>query len=150
MSQRSIHRWLTIGALAIASTIALAIPTGASATVIKPCPIYNAATDATAGISACQQFPADYPTAPLSYIGWTYLNLNYCPAGAMCALAHHTSMPAWKWTGSAWKQTTLADGRWVYTYPYTGSWRWAWTQEGGWVAVTGGRFEIRSGGLGIY
>lgn len=85
------------------------------------------------------------PTTKLassSHIGWTFLNLNYCPPGMMCAAVHTSSMNAWRWTGSAWTRTSLAGG-WVYVYPYTGQWRWAWTQSTGWVAVSGGRFEIR-------
>ena len=76
-------------------------------------------------------------------MGWVYLNLNYCAPGAMCAYIYRESTTAWHWTGTKWMQASLRGG-WVYVYPYTGSWRWAWTQDSGWVAISGGRFELRS------
>lgn len=81
-------------------------------------------------------------TAGLLAEGWVHLNLNHCPTGRVCAAIYRHSMPAWRWTGRAWVQSSLQQG-WVYVSPYTGQWRWAWTQRTGWVAVTGGRFEFR-------
>jgi hypothetical protein len=86
--------------------------------------------------------PVGYATAPVSYKGWVYLNLNYCSPHMLCAQVYRTSTSAWSWTGSSWRQSSIRGG-WVYVYPYTGSWRWAWTQSSGWVAISGHRFEIR-------
>lgn len=80
--------------------------------------------------------------AQLDHVGWVYLKNNSCPPGMMCTLQYRIQ-PAWAWTSSGWKSASLNDG-WVYVYPYTGRWRWAWTQRTGWLAVSGGTFEIRS------
>src|SRR5690606_8880410 len=88
---------------------------------------------------------AEYKTAGLSHIGWTYLNLNYCPPNMACPMIYRESMTAWRWSGR-WTAVPLVQG-WVYVHPHTwyGSpWRWAYTQSTGWVTVSGGRFEIRS------
>ncbi|MCW2927443.1 MAG: hypothetical protein JWM86_1411 [Thermoleophilia bacterium] len=80
--------------------------------------------------------------ADVNHIGWVHLNLNYCDAGMMCPKIYRVSTGAWSWNGKAWSRTSI-NGGWVYVYPYTGSWRWAWTQESGWVAMDSGRFELR-------
>jgi hypothetical protein len=133
MLRRHIWRWLTVAMLAAAATTALAgAPASASAADVINC--FRAPCDIAR--------PAEYRTAGVSYKGWTYLNLNHCPQGALCRMAFRESMSAWSWTGSKWVGATLKGG-WVYVYPYTGNWRWAWTQKSGWVAVDSGRFEIR-------
>jgi hypothetical protein len=156
MLRRHLWRWITVAMLATIAA-AIAAPAGASAATGTICPLSGSAV----GVSYCgndcplgaqtlaaarNQYapcrPIGYPVAGVGHIGWTFLNLNYCPPGAMCALNYRTSIPAWSWTNGAWKQASL-NGGWVYTYPYTGSWRWAWTQQSGWVAVNSGRFEIR-------
>jgi hypothetical protein len=81
-------------------------------------------------------------TARLGHVGWTYLNLNGCRLGRMCAAVFNDSTSAWRWTGAAWSRASISQG-WVYVYPYTGEWRWAWTQRSGWVAMNTGRFELR-------
>ena len=115
--------------MAMASIAMMAAPATASATVCPQDPI-------------CSPRPVGYATVPTSYKGWVYLNLNYCPPGALCAMLYRTSTPAWSWTGTSWKQSSIRGG-WVYVYPYTGEWRWAWTQDSGWVAISGHRFEYR-------
>jgi hypothetical protein len=136
MIRRMIVLAWAIATVAMASVAMLATPTTASAAVGVACPaIYPAP-------AYCSPRPVGYATAPTSYKGWVYLNLNYCPPRAYCAMLYRTSAPAWSWSGSAWSQTSLRGG-WVYVYPYTGEWRWAWTQSSGWVAITGHRFEIR-------
>jgi hypothetical protein len=131
MIRRMIVVAWAIVTMAVASVAMMAAPATASATV---CP--------DDGAYYCGVRPVGYATAPTSYKGWVYLNLNYCPPGALCAMLYRTSTPAWSWTGSSWKQSSIRGG-WVYVYPYTGEWRWAWTQESGWVAISGHRFEIR-------
>jgi hypothetical protein len=129
MLRRSTWRWLAITALTLTMT-AVAMPASASAEV-------------RCGFAGClPRVAAESAVAPAGHIGWTYLNLNHCPVGLMCPAIYRESMVAWSWTGTAWRQTSLRQG-WAYVYPYTGAWRWAWTQETGWVAVSGGRFELR-------
>ena len=129
------HSWrASLAILAILTAITV-LPSSASAAKVL-CPLKTETT-------ACQW--VDDPIAPLSHIGWTYLNNNYCPPGMACIQGGpdgYLDSPAWRWSGTAWSQTTLSQG-WVYVYPYTGQWRWAWTQRTGWVAISGGRFDIR-------
>lgn len=128
---RARGRMLALLVLSIALLGSALAPASASAIAVPPChlnPAYCA--------------PYAYRTAPLGYQGWTFLNLNHCPYGLVCAAVYRDSIPAWRWTGSSWEQTTISQG-WTYVHPYTGSWRWAWTQKTGWLAVSGGRFEIR-------
>lgn len=88
--------------------------------------------------------PVDAPAvAGPRHIGWTYLNLNYCPPGSSCIAVYTSHTNAFSWTGTAWQSASLSQG-WVYVYPFSGAWRWAWTQQTGWVAIRGGRFELRS------
>ncbi len=134
MLRRHLWRWTTIAALAISATVAFALPSTAAAADEARCTTYPS--------TRCS-LPAQPATAGLKHVGWAYLNLNYCAPGHMCAAIYRMNTPAWSWTGSAWRQTSLGQG-WVYVYPYTGEWRWAWTQQTGWVAISGGRFELRS------
>ncbi|MCW2927441.1 MAG: hypothetical protein JWM86_1409 [Thermoleophilia bacterium] len=138
MIRRMFVRWIPVVALAIAATL-----------VSAPA----AQADVRFDTRAC---PAIYPVpaycygdrdltrlAPTSHVGWVYLNLNYCGYAYACAAIHRFATPAWSWNGSAWTRSSIRGG-WVYVSPYTGSWRWAWTQESGWVALDSGRFEIRA------
>lgn len=139
MLRRHIWRWLAVALVASFATAAAAPTASSAATGVQADITYEHydCNDGRPTLIGCS------PTrlAGLRYAGWTKLNLNHCPHGMMCAAVYRDSMAAWSWSGSAWKSTTLRQG-WVYVYPYTGSWRWAWTQSGGWVAVSGGRFEI--------
>lgn len=136
---RQLRSWMLLAAaLAVAFAASSMAPPAASA--------------ATSAAIAC---PAIYPApawcsgqtepklAGTDYIGWAYLNLNYCPPNMACAAVSRESMPAWRWTASGWVRASLAQGR-VYLYPYSGYWRWAWTSQTGWLAVYGGRFELSS------
>ncbi|MCW2925723.1 MAG: hypothetical protein JWM98_3127 [Thermoleophilia bacterium] len=142
MRRRQILRWATVAALVSTSLFATAAaPSIASADVaVSPARVCPAIYPRPA---SCDYTAPRIPTAHLGYIGWTYLNLNYCAPSLACPAIYQVSTPAWSWNGSTWSQTQLSGG-WVYVYPYTGAWRWAWTQSTGWVAVSGGRFEIRS------
>lgn len=136
MLRRLTVRWLLVALVAALTATAAAAPTTASARAINACPaIYPRPAYCDGG---AQQFA----TAGLRHVGWTYLNLNYCAPGYACAMIYRISTPAWRWNGRSWVSAQLPGG-WVYVYPYTGNWRWAWTQQTGWLAVSGGRFELR-------
>lgn len=135
MLRRTMKLWWAVLALAVACTATAAAPATANA-VAPACPaIYPRPAYCDGPIDATR-------LAGTNHVGWVYLNLNYCPPGYACALSYQVNTSAWRWSGSAWSRASLAGG-WVYVYPYTGSWRWAWTQQSGWVAVSGERFEIR-------
>lgn len=138
MLRRASWRWLAIAALTLV-TSAAALPATSSAADFAAPRCVAPANDGFVARCMPQYQPA---TASTQHIGWTYLNLNYCAPGMACIALYRDSMSAWSWTGTAWKPSSLRQG-WVYVYPYTGAWRWAWTQDTGWVAVTGGRFELR-------
>jgi hypothetical protein len=139
MSRRFSWRWITLAALTLV-TASAAVPAGASAADVAAARCIQPIGGAYPTRCAMPQYqPA---TAGLQHVGWTYLNLNYCAPGMACLAIYRDSMSAWSWSGTAWRPSSLRQG-WVYVYPYTGSWRWAWTQSTGWVAVTGGRFELR-------
>jgi len=91
-----------------------------------------------------------YQSVPVGHVGWTYLNLNYCPPETNCTRIYRTAIGAYSWTigayswtNGAWAQTQLTGDQWAYVYPYSSPWRCAWTQRTGWVAVSSGRFELR-------
>lgn len=133
MLRRMLLRWLPLVLLALTCSLATAAPASATATA---CPAIYTRPAYCDGVAPAVRL------APLGYAGWTYLNLNHCPAGMMCAAVFRDSTQAWRWTGRQWTHASLRGG-WVYVYPYTGEWRWAWTHESGWVAISGHRFEIR-------
>ncbi|MBC7462031.1 MAG: hypothetical protein H7287_11765 [Thermoleophilia bacterium] len=125
--------WVTLAALLVASIITLGLPTAAHAGA--------ACVPSTTQTCAPQKAPA-IQLAPLGYSGWTYLNLNYCAPGMACTLMYRADTPAWKWTGKAWATGSI-NGGWVYVAPFGGNFRWAYTTQSGWVALSTGRFEIR-------
>ena len=137
MLRRLITRWLPVVAVATASAVSLAMPTSAPAAgLVAACPaIYPRP-------AYCDGGAAESRTAGTGHVGWVYLNLHDCAPGMFCTKIYRVSTAAWSWNGSAWSQRQLRGG-WVYVYPYSGAWRWAWTQESGWVAISGQRFEIR-------
>jgi hypothetical protein len=117
--------------LALLASLA-ALPTTAEAAFVDPeCP---------AGIPYDTSCPGGVAPVPLAYTGWAYMDLNYC-GGCWKRPAFQHATSAWSWTGTRWTTTSIRHG-WVYLYPYTGSWRWAWTQSSGWVAIEGGRFSL--------
>jgi hypothetical protein len=128
MLRRHLWRWLIVAMLAMTATAAAA-PADASAVTCLPS---SNITNSCMG----------YQTAGVNHKGWVYLNLNYCPPGALCRMSYRESIDAWHWTGTRWTQSSVKGG-WVYVYPYSGQWRWVWTQASGWVALDSGRFEIR-------
>ncbi len=76
-----------------------------------------------------------------SHQGWVYVQgmgtIATCPAiypvPEYCKRSQ--GIVAWRWSGSAWSQASLAAGTRVYAYPYSGSWHWVWTQHTGWLAT---------------
>lgn len=128
--------WLAATTLIVILAVVVAAPRSADAAAATAL-----ATSPTFRCDDCSRTIA----APLSHTGWTRLNLNYCAPGRICALMYRVSTPAWRWNDRAgWAQTSLRGGQWVYVSPFSGDFRWAWTQETGWLAVSGGRFEIQS------
>jgi hypothetical protein len=89
----------------------------------------------------CAPQKVEQQLAPLSYTGWTRLNLNYCAPGLACAAIYAMSTHAFKWTGKGWADTQLPGG-YVYVAPFGGAFRWAYTAQTGWVAIAGERFEL--------
>ena len=77
---------------------------------------------------------ADHQT----YKGWGFITANYCPPGMACAAIYHSSTTAWRWTGSSWSKTSIADRTQVYIHPYASGWSWVWTSRTGWLAVQSG------------
>lgn len=121
------------------STVATIVVWGAAATLVPGAALAHEQCLPTKTGVACVAAKA----APLSYTGWTFLELNpECPPGLLCTQQFAVSKAAWRWTGAAWVNANLAEG-WTYVAPYSGQWRWAWTPTTGWVAVSGGRFELR-------
>ncbi len=58
------------------------------------------------------------------------------PRPMIACIAMVQSVPAWRWDGSKWVEYgELYPGAKAYFYPFASGWRWAWTQESGWVAV---------------
>ena len=84
---------------------------------------------------------------PVTYTGWVYLvETHDCNRGLPTMMACGAShAPAWRWSGQAWSQTSIARAQYVYVYPYTGQWRWVWTQRTGWLAVSGEQFIYQFG-----
>ena len=133
--------WLAM-ALALVLTLGLAQADGAFAhtsgglgtacPAIYPVPEY------------CQHPEPQVQLAPVSYTGWVYLNLNYCPPGALCAAVYRSAMQGWRWDYAArtWRSVQVPGGR-VYVGPYSGNWRWVCTGPGACSVVSGGRFELR-------
>jgi len=131
------HYWV------IAAVLLASIITALATTAAAP-----ASADAAVACPAIYPRPAycdgnDGPAlAGVNYTGWVYLELNHCPRGVVCRMYYRESAGAWSWTGNRWVQSSIKGG-WVYVSPYTGTWRWAWTRQSGWVAITGERFEKR-------
>jgi hypothetical protein len=136
--------WLALTLVIVSLAVAIAAPSQASAATCL--------TISRDGNVCGRAVIPSTPLASLGYTGWTRLNLNYCASGRICAALYRTTTLAWSWTGTQWVQASLRGG-YVYVAPYSGQWRWAWTQDTGWVAISGGRFErlpvqaIDAGGL---
>jgi hypothetical protein len=122
--------------LLVAIAIAIGAPASASAGDVGICVV---------GVKSPCNAPQKTQTqlADLNYTGWVYLNLNYCAPGMVCAALYRSSTAAWKWTGKAWAAGSIKGG-WVYVAPFGSGYRWVYTQESGWVAMYGNRFEIRA------
>jgi hypothetical protein len=46
-----------------------------------------------------------------------------------------SSVPAWRWDGKNWKQTSIDTSRAFYAWPFANGWIWTWTNAHGWTAV---------------
>ena len=123
------HLLILVTAIAAATTAVAAAPTSASAAGAPTCLHDRVTLDYCATTYASPR-----------YKGWTYLE-STCPPEAYCFYAG--SINTWTWDGRAWSRSRLNAAQWVYVYPYSGEWRWVWTQKSGWQATTEGRFVVR-------
>ena len=135
--------WLPVLVAAVMMSLVSAAPASAAASPAIACPMIHYFNPNGWPVDQCGKPIRPASLASTSHIGWVYLNLNYCAPKMMCTQMYRMSASAWSWSGTAWNKASINNG-WVYVYPYTGEWRWAWTQESGWVAMNTGRFEIRS------
>jgi len=86
-----------------------------------------------------------YQLAGANYVGWAYLDLNFCAEGMACTLAYRMDTPSYRWNHRkviGWSAATIQGG-WVYVYPFSGDWRWLYTANDGWNAVYAPRLELR-------
>jgi hypothetical protein len=100
----------------------------------------NAAAPATA-----DAFVVDN-TVSASYSGWVYVKE---PPAYRCGISFRcgttsTYQTAWRWSGTAWSQSSVSGGTQVYAYPYSGAWHWIWTQRTGWLAIETNKLERMS------
>lgn len=84
---------------------------------------------------------------PLNYVGWVYLVDGWdCNNGRPTMIGcGPTTAAAWRWSGTSWSQAGLFRGQYVYVHPYSGAWRWVWTQQTGWLAMSGETFIYNYG-----
>ena len=117
-------RWLAVACLTLAALVAA--PSAASAT--SACP------------GSCGSFegPVARPV-PTNYVGWAAFTPDAPDCRAAICVGEELTAPAWRWTGTSWRPAYLPGG-FVYVYPYSGDWRWAWTARTGWVAIYGAHF----------
>lgn len=143
---RRITAIFTAAVIAAALTTAIFAST-ASALSPVPCPTgYEYGVNAQTGLTTC--IPTSTRLAPLHYRGWVNLVFPQ-PTGTGCYTdaAGYTAcggpvleqLTAWRWSGRAWSRTVIGPGEY-YAWPYTGQWRWVWSADTGWLAVTGGTF----------
>jgi hypothetical protein len=94
----------------------------------------NAAAPATA-----DAIFVDY-RVPASHQGWVYVKSS---AADVCtrSLPPQCRASAWRWSGSAWTQSSVSTSTQVYAYPYASGWHWIWTQHTGWLAIETNKLE---------
>lgn len=77
----------------------------------------------------CRAAP-NYVSVPANHVGWVTLAVGSSSYGQIRADGYAIG---YRSTGFGWQAVSVPSG-WVYHYPYSGSWRWLWTQQTGWVA----------------
>lgn len=151
MSRTMARFWIAAVVLAALLTAQLGVlaPTASAATTCKDYDIFPAESGSVYDVRVCAAPGSDFP----GYSGWGRVVQNYStqpdicgfsllpydmtdpmPAYACIALAP-APVVAWRWTGSSWAKSGLDIGTAAYFAPYATGWRWAWTQETGWVAI---------------
>jgi hypothetical protein len=133
----SIYRALFFmrGLLPLAAIVAVALIVPASASAI-------CTEGATCGVPKTPGTIVTEKNRP-NFKGWAYVRgLGICPAGVQCVWAGELQVPAWMWTGSAWKKKVRNTGTKVYAWPWTASWVWTWTSATGWYAMQTDRIVI--------
>lgn len=148
---RTMQRALVLLALlAMMAMFQLAGATTASAaTTCRHYDGFHTESTVLRNVRVCAAPGTDYP----NYSGWGRVVKQYSTSPAVCewslfpydiddpqpAIACIAMMPppiqAWRWTRSGWVSSGLQAGQKAYFAPYATGWRWAWTQETGWVAI---------------
>jgi hypothetical protein len=149
---RTVRRALVLlAALAFLATFQLAGATTASAaTTCKHYDGFHGDAGLLRNVRVCAAPGTDYP----NYSGWGRVVKQYSTHPATCdfslfpydiddpqpAIACIMMMPppiqTWRWTGTRWVDGGgLQAGQKAYFAPYATGWRWAWTQQSGWVAI---------------
>ncbi len=117
---------IIIGATALALSVA---PVASATPAVNICEL-NPYAESCRPHPAPQKYPIQF-----YYMGWAKVDANYCAPGFVCAEMFRTSVVAWIWEGSQWRQSSLPHGTRVYAWPFGWGYHWAWTQQTGWVAV---------------
>jgi hypothetical protein len=114
--RRSIRRGI---AVALATTACM-VPTTIAPSAAHACFMPGNCPSVPTGVSA-------------SFTGWVKkpLDSNVCNRGGGC----RGFTTGYRWTGATWVATTLPSG-WVYVTPYASGWRWAYTAQAGWLAIS--------------
>jgi hypothetical protein len=148
---RTTRRVLVLLALlALTTMLQLAgASTASAATTCKQYDGFQSDAGLLRNVKVCIAPGTDYP----NYSGWGRVVSTYMTGPSPCGysllpydideprpmiacLMMVRPIPAWRWTGTEWVSTPgLHDGQKAYLAPYATGWRWAWTQETGWLAI---------------
>lgn len=119
---------------------AASAPATASAAVLAATPNTCGGVDRAPAIGRPLDFHSDCP----SYKGWgriTSEGAGSCIWNGCLRMPFTGPVTAWFWTGTAWHQSSLANGSSVYAWPYASGWSWAWN-NGNWYAVQSTHIRI--------
>ena len=143
---------LTMAAVLVSAIGAAAPTTASAATHCKQYDQFRSEAGSRSNVRVCAAPASDFP----NYSGWGRVETEFSPNPSPCdfsllpydiddpapALACLAVMPqpvpAWRWTGNAWKQELaegFTPGSAVYFAPYATGWHWAWTARTGWLAI---------------
>ena len=153
---RRLLRRAPIALLLILGALTLQLGSATTASAATTCKFYDGFTTDSGqllrNINLCAAPASDFP----NYSGWGRVVQVYGIHPDVCsfslfpydiddpqpAVACIAMMPApisaWRWTGSTWQAVSseaFLPGSKAYFAPYAAGWRWAWTQQTGWVAL---------------
>ena len=146
---RTRHAWpIALLLLGVALAAAITLTTGAFSSASKP-------VVAGVPIAAPAGHPVYLSERATTFYGWAtvgsgrkydyYPRLDIQCFAAPCAMPPApvpTTIPAYRWTGSAWVTTSYAIGERVYVWPFAVDWSWTWTKARGWLAMKDDRIII--------